>query len=150
MKVYILYDDPFDEGWNVYGVFSTEEKLEKALEKFAPESQHELNWAFFELDKLEKFFDIPKLKTFSGYTPVYGTLNEETIKYVTWKSVHKSGLDKFLQEEIKKDSIFFFGSHLDFSIKDNSEDEAIQKANEMLKELIQQPEDERGWKWLEK
>jgi hypothetical protein len=150
MKVYVLYDNPYDDGWNVYGVFSTEEKLKKALEKFTPESQHELNWAFFELDDLEKFFDVSKLKTYSGYSPVYIPLNEKTIKLVTWKIVYESGLDKFLQDEIKKDSIYFFGSHLDFSIKAKDEEESIQKANEMLKELIQQPEDERGWKWLEK
>jgi len=149
MKVYVLYDNPYDEGWNVYGVFSIQEKVEKALESFAPESKNELHWESFELDELEKFFGVHKPKAYSGYASVYRPLTLETIKYIQWQSIYKSGLESFLVDGVGKNHMFLSNS-LSFRVFADSEEEAIQKANEMLKELIKQPEDERGWKWLEK
>jgi len=149
MKVYVLYDNPYDEGWNVYGIFSSKEKVEQARENFAFESKNELFWESFEIDALEKFFGVHKPKSYSGYCHPYFPLTLETIKQVQWTSVYESGLDDFLQDVTRKDSIMLT-SALWFSVSANSEEEAIQKANEMLKELIKQPEDERGWKWLEK
>lgn len=151
MKVWILYDNPFDEGWNnVYGVFSSREKLDLAIEKFAPIATYELFCESFEVDALEKFFDVSKPKVYSGYCPVYRpVLNEETIKYIEWQSIHESGLDTFLNDEPRKDTLLLTNA-LWLSVSASSKEEAIQKGNEMLKELINQPEDERGWKYLEK
>ena len=150
MKVYVLYDNPFDEGWrNVYGVFSSEEKLAKALDEFVPKSTYELLWESFEVDGLEMFFGVEKQKVYSGYSPVYGVLNESSIKHIVWQSMRSSGLDTFLQTETRKDSLLLTNA-LWLSVSADNEDEAIQKGNEMLKELIKQPEDEHGWKWIEK
>lgn len=149
MKVYVLYDDPFDDGWNVYGVFSSQEKVDKAIEEFTSQSKYELNWASFELDDLERFFGVDRSKIFSGYAPFYRELNEETIKYIQWQSITESGLDTFLQDTHRKDNIFL-SSALWFSVSANNKDEAVQKANEMLKELIKQPADKLGWKFYER
>ncbi len=148
MRVYVLYDNPYDEGWNVYGIFSSEEKLIKAIEYFTPVSNHELFWAYFTLNDLEKFFHINKQRRYTGYSPVPYFMNEETIKHVDF-GINPCGLDSFLQEEERKDSLLL-SSALWLSVSAENEDDAIRKGKEMLKDIINQPEDERGWKWLER
>jgi hypothetical protein len=148
MKIYVLYDNPFDEGWNVYGIFSSQEKLDKAIEVFTPVSNYELLWTFFELDELEKFFEIKKLRIYGGYSPVHSVLNEDNIKNITW-NISPNGLDSFLQNEDRKDSLLLTNA-LWLTVSAVDKEDAIRKGNELLKELINQPEDERGWKWVEK
>ena len=148
MKVYVLYDDPYNEGWNIYGIFSSEDLLAKAIEKFTPYSNNELHWTLYDLDELTSFFETTKQRKYYGYAPFYSNLTTETLRFVHW-DVQASELDSFLQKEERKDYILF-SSALWFTVSADSAEDAISKANEMLKELIEQPEDERGWKWLEK
>lgn len=149
MKIYVLYDNPFDEGWNVYGVFSSEEIAIKLKDQFSNQANYELFIEGFELDRLTDFLGTNKPRIYHGYSPVHEVLNKENIKYITWQSISPSGLDTFLSNSHKKDSLLLSNA-LWLSVSARDEDEAIQKGNEMLKELIDQPEDERGWKWLEK
>lgn len=139
MKVWLLYDNPHDEGDNVYGAFSTEEKAEKAFTVFQSKANHPLFIREFELDSLEEFYE----RASSEYT-----------FYVGWYMGGKwdfslVSLDSFLSDRTICHHILKTGG-ISATIYAKSTSDAEHIANDLLSELEQQPVDERGWKWLEK
>lgn len=139
MKIWLLYDNPFDEGDTVYGAFSTEEKAELAITILQPKANYPLYVRELEIDSLEGMFEKAK---------------SEYRKYVGWYmdgkwDFHPCGLDSFL-ENLGTTHNLLNTSQVSATIVAKSVEDAENIANELLPELMQQPEDERGWKWLEK
>lgn len=138
MKIWLLYDNPYDEGENIYGAFSTEKKAENASTILQPKANYPLYTKEFEVDELESLFE----KTKSEYR-----------KYVGWYMSGKwdfypCGLDSFLNDIDTKQFIMNTG-YISATIIAKSAEDAERIANELLPKLEQQPKDERGWKWLE-
>ena len=138
-KIWLLYDNPFDEGDTVYGAFSTEERAEFAITVLQPKANYPLYVRELEIDGLGDVFEKAK---------------SEYRKYVGWYMNGKwdfspCGLDSFLNNFDNKHYLLKT-SQVSATIIAKSVDDAENIANELLPELMQQPEDERGWKWLEK
>lgn len=148
MKVWVLFDDPYDEGWNVYGIFSSKEKLDIALELFSSKSNQELTWASFELDDLERFFEKAKQPSrwYTGYSPLPYSYGDD-LSYLDMH-ISPSGLDSFISDRDKKDTLLLSNS-LWLSVYAKSQEDAETKARMMLKEITKQTPDELGWKYLE-
>lgn len=151
MKIYLLYDNPFDEGDNVYGVFSSEEKAEKARELFTPKSNYDLFIRELDVDDLEKFFEQAQTNPNRLWI---GWLRHAFAIPLGLKLVwdfSPAGLDSFLNQSNHKSMMLENGlNSLSTTIVASSKEEAEQIANEMLQELQKQTKDERGFRWVER
>lgn len=138
--VYVLYKNVYGEIENV-GVFSTEEKVKRAIELFSPLEEHgELEWEMYEIDKLEKIFD--------AVTSGYQFYSLSSSKYTSLllkdypvifsdKYIHRIGIDGFLRDS-QDDFVFENETGIQASVKAKSKVEAIEKANKMLAEKRKQ------------
>lgn len=132
MKVYILYSNPYDEGDSVYGVFSSEEKVNKALEIFSPLNEHELYFREMELDELEKYYE----KALSGYWLWIGNKP----RHYLWKPVtygdwgfYPAGLDSLFEDD-RKDYVLEMDTYVSARITAKSKEEAEEIANKIFEE----------------
>lgn len=143
MKVYLLCSDSFDEGWDVYGAFSTEEKANKAVETFKIKSKYELFVSEFDMDVLEKYFD----KVSSEYD-VYHLYKHHRIG--KWYVSSGGRLDSWIEhiDNPPKNHILET-SALWCTVIAKSEDDAIMLADKLLERLDTVNPDERGWRLLE-
>jgi hypothetical protein len=129
MKVYLLYSNPYDEDDENYGVFSTEEKAEKAREILTDKSNHELYISEMEVDGLEEYFERANLpeRLYTLYR----------IKYLSsggkW-SVSVCGLDAFIENSHKEDCVVEWKHYTSASIMAKSEEEAVEIAEKMIDE----------------
>lgn len=138
MKIYMLYDNPNDEGSNVYGVFSSEEKAEIAKDVFSSKASYELFIEGFEVDELESYLEKAK-SPLRNYTAWFQ--NNE------W-DIRPCGLDSFFLSEPAKDFMMDSGYLPSASVNANSDENALEKLNSMWERLQTVPRDERGWRIL--
>lgn len=142
MKIWMLYDNPYDEGCNVYGLFSTKAKAKRAIKLFQGKANHELFGREFEVDSLEQFFE-KALSEYRFYTGWY--------MGGKW-DFSPQDLDSFLDKGGNNSPrhVMLKTSQISVTIYAKSNEDAERIATELMVELNAQPEDERGWKWLEK
>jgi hypothetical protein len=129
MKVYLLYANPYDEGAENYGVFSTEDKAERARDILVGKSNHELYISEMEVDGLEEYFEranlperlytLHRMKLFSGRGK--------------W-GVSVCGLDAFIENNHKEDMVVEWKHYTSASIMAKSEEEAVEIAEKMISE----------------
>lgn len=147
MKIWLLYDNPWDDGDDVYGAFSSEEKAEKAREVFQPKANHELYVREFELDELEKFFEkaLSSKRAYIGHAMKYNSPSGETVPG-EWR-FSACGLDDLLGEYRKNHLIetSYLGSYVIAS----SEKEALEITQKLFIKLLEQEKDELGWRFVE-
>lgn len=143
MKVHLLCSDPFDEGWDVYGAFSTEEKANRAADIFKSKSQYELFVSSFEVDELENYFD----KASSEYY-LYNLYKRHRIG--KWNVSSGGRLDSWIEyvDHPPKNHILET-SALWCTVTAKSEEEAIVLADKLLEGLDTMSPDEHGWRFLE-
>lgn len=132
-KVWLLYDNPFNEGDNIYGVFSTEEKVNYAhglLSKFSKDDLYILD---YDVDELEKKYE----RLLSGRRLYIGRRKRyqwsSPISYGEWEEFYQSGLDSLLEEE-KPDYVFETRHDVSANIRAISSDEAKEKAEKIFQE----------------
>lgn len=133
MKIYLLYSNPYDEGAEIYGVFSTEEKVEKAREIFASKSNHELYVSEMEVDALEEHFERAMLperphslwrtRTELGNRTFYGE----------W-TFHIGGLDSFLERGAASEFVVETKYGMSAHVWAKSEEEAKEIVERMIGE----------------
>ena len=132
MKTYILYEDPYDEGANIFGAFSTEERANEAHKIFSEVGNHELYIMELELDRLEKYF--PEAQ--SGYWLYYGYRTRSDygrgVSYGKW-DFSACGLDSLFEKD-RKTSVVEFSRYVNVTIKAKSKEEAEEIANKILEE----------------
>lgn len=116
MKVYILYSKPHDEGAEVYGVFSSKERVEAARDVFQPASNYELYVSEFLLDGLEIYFERAK----SGYHLYLGYKHGSS----DW-DISRAGLDAILEPDFPKSSASDWGTHFFGQAWARSKEEAL-------------------------
>lgn len=137
MKAYILYKNIGDEP-EALGIFSTQKKVETAIEIFSPlEEGYELEWGEFEIDELEKIFDIARLHEYQFYhLSVQKSYFGET--HFNDRYVYSMGIDSYLSE--RDEFVVDTGSSMGASVKAKSKEEAIERANQLLAEQRKQNE----------
>ncbi len=137
MKIYLLYSNPFDEGDEIYGAFSSEEKAEKAKEVFASRTRFELWVTNLEVDELEKHFEraLSDESIYSGHRSRYSFGDQ--VSYGKWGFSIES-LDTFLtssyQEDHKEPFIFENKMAMYATVKAKSKEEAEEIANKLVDE----------------
>lgn len=134
MKVYPLYKNVADE-IEVLGVFSTQEKVERAIEIFSPlEEPQKLEWEEFEIDLLEQIFDA----ALSGYQFYHLSSQKHYFGETIFSDnyVYSVGIDSFLSA--REDFVYETEILIGASVKAKSKEEAIEKANKMLAEYREQ------------
>jgi hypothetical protein len=130
MKVYLLYANPYDEGDEIFGVFSTVRKAAVARKLFSSKSNNVLFICGMELDELEKHFERAKL-------PERLYLLHR-MKFISgnggrW-SVSVCGLDAFISNNQKENYVVEWKSHTTAHIMAKSEEEAVEIAEKMIDE----------------
>lgn len=150
MKIYILYDNPYEEGDNVYGAFSTEEKANIAYEIFSPVSNHQLYIREIELDELEQYYERVK----SGKRLYFGTLPKTTYLLndglVNKWNLSPCGLDSFFEKDAHKNTLCEFGGYFSATVVASSPEDAEKITNELIEKIKYQPKDEKwGWRYIE-
>lgn len=131
MKIYLLYENPYDEGDNVFGAFSTEEKANAAHEVFSPVNTHELYIREMELDKLEEAFPLAQsgYRWYSGYKSRHGF--RDSVIYGNW-DFSPCGLDSLFEDGANH--VMVRPSRVWGFVKAKSEDEAVEVADKILSE----------------
>lgn len=132
-KIWLLYDNPWDEGDDVYGAFSTEEKANEAHEIFSEVAKHDLYIREMEIDDLEQYYDRVK----SGYGLYIGHKSRHhyppyPVRYGEW-GFDQLGLDSFFEKE-KADYVVEMDSYVSAHIKAKSEKEAEEIADKIFNE----------------
>ena len=134
MKVYLLYSNPYDEGYDVYGIFSTPRKALTAKKLFSGKSNYELRIMCLEMDELEQHFKRATLnqRLYLLHRTRYDFLKE--VNYGKW-SVSPCGLDSFLDyKEDRQDYIVEFRHYMSGTVLAESEENAIEIAEKMISE----------------
>lgn len=132
MKIYILYENPYDEGDNVFGAFSTRRKANKAHKIFSEVSEHELYIREVELDELEQYYPAVKtgLRWFHGYRTRHNWGG--SVVYGEW-GMSQSGLDSLFGKQRESD-VLERDTHVWASIKAPSVEKAKEIADKILEE----------------
>lgn len=134
MKTYVLYKDVADE-IEVLGTFSTQEKVEKAIEIFSPlEEPYKLEWEEFEIDSLEQIFDVALSNDKFYHLNAIKHSFEETA--FSDKYINLVGIDSLLND--RGEYVIETDGLIGASVKAKSKEEAIERANKMLAEYRKQ------------
>src|ERR1043166_621893 len=104
MKVYLLYSDPYDDGAEIFGVFSSEELAKQAVENFSSKSNYELFIWKLEVDELTQHFERAKLPERKYLGSMLSAWSQQ------W-TFSVCGLDSFIEND-RKEHVVKINGHM--------------------------------------